>query len=323
MPTMLTPAQGAAIFGDVKSLTNYIKNGDKSVFMPDKGGLTSVHSAAQGGHLECLRLLIENGAEVNSVSKKGETPADLAAQGGHIECFRFLRENGGGESGLVLVGKNANLKHSNNDAKFKMLESITPVIISAFHGDSACLRLLIEKYRDVNKVDSEGISPIYAAAYSDRLDCLRLLIEMGGDVNKSDDDGRTPLHVAASKGHFKCLRLLLEKVDDVDVSTKDGATALHFAAADGKANCIRLLLDQGADINGNSKSAHGTPLQCAKINNHTGCVELLLRNGANDVVEDSDNVQKAGIGEVIMNTVAKKSSEVAVQTVTQACCVIS
>jgi len=71
-----------------------------------------------------------------------------------------------------------------------------------------------------------------------------------------------------------------------------------------KANCIRLLLDQGADINGNSKSAHGTPLQCAKINNHTGCVELLLRNGANDVVEDSDNVQKAGIGEVIMNTVA-------------------
>ena len=94
-----------------------------------------------------------------------------------------------------------------------------------------------------------------------------------------------------------------------------------------KANCIRLLLDQGADINGNSKSAHGTPLQCAKINNHTGCVELLLRNGANDVVEDSDNVQKAGIGEVIMNTVAKKSSEVAtkvaVQTVTQACCVIS
>jgi len=105
MPTMLTPAQGAAIFGDVKSLTNYIKNGDKSVFMPDKGGLTSVHSAAQGGHLECLRLLIENGAEVNSVSNKGETPADFAAQGGHIECLRFLRENGGEESGLFLVGK--------------------------------------------------------------------------------------------------------------------------------------------------------------------------------------------------------------------------
>ena len=43
MPKMLTQAQGAAIFGDVKSLTIYIKNGDKSVFMPDKGGLTSVH----------------------------------------------------------------------------------------------------------------------------------------------------------------------------------------------------------------------------------------------------------------------------------------
>ena len=55
--------------------------------------------AAEGGyigrsHIEVVRLLVENGAEVNDRDKYDRTPLHRAAGEGHIEVVRFLVENG-------------------------------------------------------------------------------------------------------------------------------------------------------------------------------------------------------------------------------------
>ncbi|XP_065906869.1 uncharacterized protein [Dysidea avara] len=46
-------------------------------------GDTSLHCAAQWGHLEVVKLLLSRGANVNSVNKSGDTPLHKAAQWGH------------------------------------------------------------------------------------------------------------------------------------------------------------------------------------------------------------------------------------------------
>ena len=49
---------------------------------------------AQNGHVDAIRLLAENGANVNSPDKNGYTPVYIAAYKGHADAIRVLAENG-------------------------------------------------------------------------------------------------------------------------------------------------------------------------------------------------------------------------------------
>ena len=49
---------------------------------------TALHIAANRGCLECLRLLLEAGADTEAVNALGVTALYMAAQGGHLEVVR-------------------------------------------------------------------------------------------------------------------------------------------------------------------------------------------------------------------------------------------
>jgi len=49
--------------------------------------------ASQEGHIDCVQLLLESGAEVDTRNDKGATPLHLAARNGHIEVVQFLIEH--------------------------------------------------------------------------------------------------------------------------------------------------------------------------------------------------------------------------------------
>jgi ankyrin repeat protein len=53
------------------------------------GGYTAMHAAAENGHLEVLRFLVERGAAISPRVDTGETPLDLAS--GHPEIVAYLR----------------------------------------------------------------------------------------------------------------------------------------------------------------------------------------------------------------------------------------
>ena len=48
------------------------------VNMPDYNGFTPLHNAAARGDVELINYLIEMGADVSAVTRKGETTADMA-----------------------------------------------------------------------------------------------------------------------------------------------------------------------------------------------------------------------------------------------------
>ncbi|ESO93076.1 hypothetical protein LOTGIDRAFT_232824 [Lottia gigantea] len=52
--------------------------------------ITPVHQSASEGHVQCLKLLIENGACVNSKDCRGNTPLDLSKLWSHRKCGRIL-----------------------------------------------------------------------------------------------------------------------------------------------------------------------------------------------------------------------------------------
>ncbi|PNT67742.1 hypothetical protein BRADI_3g31460v3 [Brachypodium distachyon] len=71
---------------------------------PADGGVTALHMAALNGHLDCMQLLIELGANVSAVTfpygttsnliGAGSTPLHYAAGGGNQECCQLLLAKG-------------------------------------------------------------------------------------------------------------------------------------------------------------------------------------------------------------------------------------
>jgi ankyrin repeat protein len=51
---------------------------------------TPLHLAAQNGHLNVVKFLVEQQAEMNMKNTNGSTPLHLAAQNGHLNVVKFL-----------------------------------------------------------------------------------------------------------------------------------------------------------------------------------------------------------------------------------------
>jgi hypothetical protein len=68
----------------IRNINKYVKD--------DWNGWTPLHDAAYNGHVEIVRLLLQNGAELNARSNEGSTPLHIAARHGNIDIFHLLVE---------------------------------------------------------------------------------------------------------------------------------------------------------------------------------------------------------------------------------------
>ena len=48
----------------------------------------------ENGHLEIVKYLVENGANINEKNKDGDTPLICASINGHLEIVKYLCQNG-------------------------------------------------------------------------------------------------------------------------------------------------------------------------------------------------------------------------------------
>jgi ankyrin repeat protein len=59
-------------------------------------GETPLNCAAECGHSDCVKLLLEaDGVDVNKANRDGYTPLSLAASCGHSDCVKLLIEADG------------------------------------------------------------------------------------------------------------------------------------------------------------------------------------------------------------------------------------
>ncbi|KAJ3662432.1 hypothetical protein Zmor_006782 [Zophobas morio] len=75
-------------------INEYDINYEKSVDVRDCNGLTALHWAAAYGQYNTVLLLLANGAEIDVLGPEEETPLTLAANGGHHDVIRLLIDKG-------------------------------------------------------------------------------------------------------------------------------------------------------------------------------------------------------------------------------------
>lgn len=234
-----------ATLGDVDNLYIALSVGDNSKnwfkgHRQDEIGyyneeVLALHRAAQNGHLECVKALLNCRSDINcTTSYAKETPLHLATREGHKSIVTLLIERG------VNINKHSNgFGYTREDgytsaiAKAALFnyEDIVAMLYNAgatditdleealsaaaVRGSLGCVEFLLDIGVDVNSNVSGNI-PILEAVWYKRLNCAKYLILRGANVNGHSDDG-LPLTVAANKGHIEICKLLLDnKADIVD-----------------------------------------------------------------------------------------------------------
>lgn len=208
-----------------------------------------IHYAAKNGHLECLKVLLEYGADIHSVDIEDETAITLASLFGHTECVRYLLEQGANANNCAVDG--------------------TPLIYAAARGNVECVKLLLERGANVNEIVCYGKTALRAAVRRDSLQCVKLLVEHGAVVTEADYDGFDEMMWAVLECCEECIQLVLAAGGNPDYVEKYREIALHDAVNKDDVRLVRELLAQGADVN--FKNAEGETVLFRALRYATPC----------------------------------------------------
>ncbi|KAF5340832.1 hypothetical protein D9758_017062 [Tetrapyrgos nigripes] len=238
-----------------------------------------LYVAAEIGYFHIVKVLVENGADVNAREGYYGFALQAAAFRGYLDIVKYLVEKGedvnakGGEYGFALQA-------------------------AAVWGHLDIVKHLVEKGADVNAEGGFCQFALQAAAFWGHLDIVKYLVEKGADVNAKgvscgegadvNAEGGTyglSLQAAARWGHLDIVKYLVEKGADVNAKRGYYGFALQAAAYQGHLDIVKYLVEKGADVNAEG-GTYGFALQAAQIaprleiERHLDIVKYLVEKGA-------------------------------------------
>ncbi|XP_077297853.1 uncharacterized protein LOC143919416 [Arctopsyche grandis] len=203
-----------------------------------------------------VELLINLGANPNSLSKCNQTPLHFASTGNNHIAASVLIEKGAEINSCINIGRSA-LHYASAKCNSKMIE------------------FLLEKSAAANVIDSKVRSPLHHVSRNGKYEDVKLLLKHGADPCKLDKAGHTLLHLAAVHFRYRAVDHLIRNVEGIDVNARDvnGKTPLHLAAECGRVSIVGLLVRRGTDVRATDKDGN-TPLDVATKLNRTKVVDF-------------------------------------------------
>ncbi|KAG2418545.1 hypothetical protein HFD88_001646 [Aspergillus terreus] len=272
-------------------------------------GRTALHLAALMSVADHVRVLLDNGANVNTRSGRDETALTLAAFAGKAATVKLLLGRGADVSCADRSGWTA-LSHACDgqdkqevvqlllgagaDVNIRDKDGCTPLSRAAQCRSSIkTIELLIATGAAVITQDNYGDTPLALAARFGDVDTVRCLVERAPtSLRMANNAGKTPLALAAEYAQIDVLWLLfeLENKDggaDIEQLDANGDSLLAVAAAHAQTEVINALLSMGANLN--SVNVKGrSPLALAAQQGYAYAVEMLIAAGSNVEAEDND-----------------------------------
>ncbi|XP_044581344.1 ankyrin-1-like [Cotesia glomerata] len=255
------------MLGDIKSVRVLIKKG-VDVNKPGKKMWTPLHVAAKHGHSEIVKLLIQNGASVNSVitESKGQrfTPLYLAVLKNHLECAKVLLKNGASVSPTT-----DGATHPIQIAVFKGHEEMAALLLS--HGAQVNVRFSDSFFKAFKNQTFSNLwmghnIPLLHGSILQQFDGMtQLLLQYGADINLTTSLGKTTLMQAVEVNNDRLVKFLIENGANVNERDVFGQPVLHFTIINAnrrismyskeensrqkqKMEIVKLLINSGADV---------------------------------------------------------------------------
>lgn len=254
-----------------------------------RGGFTPLLFAARQGNLECARILIESGANINLADPDSTTALVVAIINYHYDLAGLLLEKGADPNIADKRGRTplyAAVDMHTVDVSTRPTPKINDVLTSvdlvkmilAKGGNpNAQLKSFIPPRGVLDGADrtlADGATPFFRAAKSGDTQLMRILLDAGADPKLTPKDGTTALMAAAGIGwrdgktkgteaeNLEALKLCIQLGLDVNAKNNQDETALHGAASRGADSIVQFLADKGAKLDAKDKKGR-TPLDSA------------------------------------------------------------
>ena len=183
--------------------------------------MSALHWAAEGGHLDCVRALLEYGSDPNVITDTGHlgglfmvngnvTPLMLSCRGGYSQISQLLLES---------------------DATVDIIDSegLTALLYAVKKDSGECIEVLARFGANLNGAyltsDERGLSPVAQAIRKNKLRALAELLRNGADTNviiiNKDNQPMTVFELALSLIHIDCCRMLIIAGHNIQVINQE------------------------------------------------------------------------------------------------------
>ena len=257
----VTPLYYASQFGLVDICQHILASG-VDVDAHGGGYRNALQVAALYGHEVIVRLLIDNGADVNTRggAVRGRSALQYAATNGHCAIVRLL------------LSKGANI-----DAKARSDVAIANALQGAIFGKHApIVSLLLENHVDVNAQGGAYGNALQVAACTGSEELVRLLIENGALVNAQGGHFGNALQAAIQTRKYGIVRLLIENGANVNAQGGKYGNPLRAACIQRDEYLVRLLLKNGAQVKDHGLDIQDNMLEAAIIEGEDAIVKVLM-----------------------------------------------
>ena len=270
-----------------------------NVHAADDDGWAPLHYSARNGSYDLFRFFCNKGSDPYLKTNDGCNRLHIAADDGHLEFCRALIEKHNFRPCVTDKKKMTPLHHSTssgNHELFKFFADITNDIyceaknggnclhIAAFNGHLTLCEELLGKYKFAfNIADNDGLAPLHYSASSGNYKIFKLFADMTSDIYLKTKSGANCLHMAAMNGHLDLCKTLLEKHNfNVKMADNHGRKPLHYSAMSGSYELCKFFLENGSDIYMESKDGCNC-FHFAANNGHLKFCKTLLEKHKFDV----------------------------------------
>jgi len=268
----------------------------RAIYRP-AGGLTPLLYAGREGCVECARLLVDAGAEINLADPEKISPLLMAVMNGQWDTAQYLIKKGANPNQWDFWGRaplyaavDLNTIPRGGRSDWPSLDETTPLqvvemLLDAGANPNAQLKLSppfrnIGNDRGLDGMLTTGATPLLRAAKALDAPAIAALLAKGADITLANSRGITPIMAAAGLGSvdadtrgfylsedtqqrsIESLKLLIKAGGDINSKDSRGLTPLHEAARWGWNDVVQFLVANGADLNAKDNRGN-TPIDSA------------------------------------------------------------
>ena len=245
-----------------------------------ENGVKALHIAALGGHHGIMKILIENGANLNAklgysfVAEIFEaytgcvTPLHCAITSGNCAAVELLLKNG--------VDPN------------EIVKNINPLCIASDIGSVEIFEKMIDYGAEIipekllfTNGDEEGKILKHVLA-TDQI-----------NVNIKNTYGATPLHFAVQNNQFERAKLLIKHGADINARTDFNTSVLDTAILENNLPMVELLLSNKVDAH--SPGKYGTPIQTSLERGQLEMAQFIMQHEKDTSVDEASTLGDSGL----------------------------
>lgn len=249
----------SVIFNDDINVNMLLERGADPNTVSSVGNSALIY-AAEKGNMEIMKLLIEKGADVNASGFRQETSLFMSIFNNDFQSTKYLLENGA-------------------DPNVKDDLGVTPLMYAAATNQYQSADLLLFYDADETVTDKEGNDPMLTSVTFENIETSDVLLQNGLSPDVQDIHGNTPAIVATQRANYSILELLLDYNADVNIANDKNFTPLAYAVTFNDYKTSKLLIDHGADVDHQISSGKNI-LEIARIAKNDSLQSLLKEKDA-------------------------------------------